>query len=174
MKVIVYMATSINGMIAHENEGEDFLSDDNWQTMKKLAKKYGTIVMGRRTYEIVKGWGPNYGFEDIKRVSKVILSSDLHFKSDSGYVVCQSPEAVLALAERNKLKTILVIGGSRTSGSFFEKGYVDEVVVNIEPVIVGKGIPMVHPVYYDYRLKLGSIHKLRNSIVTITYKVIKK
>jgi len=174
MKVIVYMATSINGMIAHENEGEDFLSDDNWLTMKKLANKYGTIVMGRRTYEIVKGWGPEYGFEDMKHVNKVIVTTDLYFRTDPGYIVCASPEAVLALAEKNRYKALLVIGGSRTSGSFFEKSYVDEVVINIEPVIVGKGIPMVHPAYYDYRLKFNSVHKQRNGIVSLNYKVINK
>lgn len=172
--VILYMATSINGMIAHENEGEDFLSYENWDTLRKLAQKYGTFVVGRRTYEIVKGWGPEYNFDEFKKTNKIILSTDLHFKTDPGYIVCDSPESVLGLAEKNRYKNILVIGGSRTSSSFLEKGFIDEIVINIEPVIVGKGIPMVHPVYFDYRLKLVSVDKTINGLVTLSYKVIKK
>lgn len=174
MKVILYMAISVNGMIAHENEGEDFLSYQNWDTLRSLVKKYGTFVVGRRTYEIVKGWGSEYSFDEFKKANKIVLTSNRGYQTSSGFMVCDSPEGVLALAERNKYKNILVIGGSKTCKSFLRIGYIDEIVVNIEPVLVGKGIPMISPDDFDHRLKLASIKKQRNGIITLSYKVIKR
>ena len=37
MKVILYMAMSLNGYIARENGDEDFLSHENWNTFCELA-----------------------------------------------------------------------------------------------------------------------------------------
>lgn len=47
VKVILYMATSVNGVIARENNEEDFLSEDNWDTLFQLANKSGCIIWGR-------------------------------------------------------------------------------------------------------------------------------
>lgn len=174
MKVILYMAMSVNGIIAHDNEGQDFLSSENWDTLRKLAKKYKTIVVGRKTYEIVRGWGPEYNFDEFKGVKKFILTTNKGYKADPGYILAESTEAVLAIAEHNRYKDVLVIGGCRTCCSFLRIDFVDEIIINIEPVIVGRGIPLVYPENFDKRLKLIAISKLKNGIVSLRYKVLRK
>ena len=51
MKVILYIAQTINGVIARENYDEDFLSDINWKVFVKLTEKIGCFIVGRKTYE---------------------------------------------------------------------------------------------------------------------------
>ena len=54
MEVVLYMAMSVNGMIADESCNEDFLSDVNWKTLIDLSEKYGGFIIGRKTYDAVK------------------------------------------------------------------------------------------------------------------------
>ena len=73
MKIILFMATSLNGMIADKSGSEDFLSDTNWQTFSDFAKKHGCFIIGRKTYEAVQKW-PDYNFNDIDARLKIVVS----------------------------------------------------------------------------------------------------
>jgi len=44
MKVVLYTAISINGIIARENNEEDFISHENWKEFIRLSKEIGCIV----------------------------------------------------------------------------------------------------------------------------------
>ena len=85
MKVILYMTISANGIIARENNEEDFLSHENWNTFVELAHKTGCMIWGKKTHEVVKTWGKEYQAE-IKDVRKIVVSSDSNFECDSGNV----------------------------------------------------------------------------------------
>ena len=53
MKVVLYMAMSVNGCIAKENN-ETPWSDAVWESYYKIAKQFKAIILGRKTYEIMK------------------------------------------------------------------------------------------------------------------------
>ncbi|MDO8509616.1 MAG: hypothetical protein Q7S24_00555 [bacterium] len=65
MKIILFMATSLNGMISSKSGKEDFLSHTNWESFGEFAKKHGCFIIGRKTYEAVQKW-PDYNFNDIE------------------------------------------------------------------------------------------------------------
>lgn len=51
---------------------------------------------------------------------------------------------------------------------------IDEIIFNIEPVVIGKGIPVFKlEGFDDKRLKLLEIKKLEEGIAQLHYKVIK-
>ena len=52
MKVILFMAISLNGIIARENNEEDFLSNKNWQMLVKLTNRTGCVIWGHKTHEL--------------------------------------------------------------------------------------------------------------------------
>jgi len=56
MKVILFMAMSVNGCIARKNGDEDFLSHKNWEAFCNLAKECGCFIVGRKTFEAVQKW----------------------------------------------------------------------------------------------------------------------
>ncbi|MBI2106713.1 hypothetical protein HYT57_01900 [Candidatus Woesearchaeota archaeon] len=85
MKVILYMAQTINGIIARNNYEEDFLSHENWEVFLGLVKDMGCFVVGRKTYEEVKKW-KDYNFDKIN-ATKIIISNIPDFKLDKGYVL---------------------------------------------------------------------------------------
>jgi len=72
MKVILYMAQTINGIIARNNYDEDFLSHENWKVFLGLTKEMDCFIVGRKTYEEVKKW-KEYNFDKIKAIKDILL-----------------------------------------------------------------------------------------------------
>ena len=173
MKTILYMGIALNGIIAREDGGEDFLSDKNWETFAELAKKYGNFIVGRKTYEAVKKWDEDYSFDDLTGIEKIIISQDLSYQLDEGYTLAQSPQDATLKLKQKGFESALVTGGSATNTAFMKEGLLDEILLNIEPTIVGKGISLFSSADFESRLKLIEMKKLDDDIVQLHYKVIK-
>lgn len=164
---------SANGVIARENGEEDFLSDKNWKTFTELAEKYGNFIVGRKTYEAIKKWDEDYSFDDLKNIEKIVISQDSSYGLDEDYTLARSPQDAISKLEQKGIDTVLVTGGSTTNTSFIKEGLLDEVILNIEPAIVGKGISLFSSADFESRLELLEMKKLDDDIVQLHYKVIK-
>ena len=73
MKVILYMAMSVNGIIAKNDYTEDFISDYDWQVFCKIANKIGCFIIGRKTYEIITK-SKDYNLNKVKNVKIIVVS----------------------------------------------------------------------------------------------------
>lgn len=167
------MAISANGIIATEMGDEEFLSHENWKKFCELAREFGNFVVGRKTYEAVKKWDGGYNFDDLVGVEKVIISQDQNFKLDKGYTLANSPEDALAKLSQKGFKKVLVTGGSNINSAFAKINLLDEIVFNVEPIAVGKGIPVFAPENFELKLKLISSEKSPSGILTLGYNVLK-
>ena len=173
MKVTLYMAMAVNGIIARENNEEDFLSHYNLEVLCRLAKEFGCFIWGRKTYEVVQTWGEGYMTEEIKNAKKIVISRDAGFKVKEGYEVATSPsEALKKLAEAGFAKAILT-GGSQINSAFAKEGLIDEILLNIEPVFIGKGIPLFALEDFQLNAKLVSVDRFGYGGVSLRYEVVK-
>lgn len=169
MKVILTMAVSANGIIASKTGSEDFLSHTNWVQFVKLAKKVGCFMWGRKTYEAVIKWEGDY-LNDLEGVKKIIISqSNLDLKE--GFELVDSPENALKMLENNGFKEAIITGGSTVNSSFAEKGLIDEIIFDVNPSILGEGIPVFKPIGFELSLELINTEKLNDGIVELHYKV---
>src|SRR3989338_242156 len=169
MKTILYMAITANGMIARENNQEDFLSHENWKVFVKLAESAGCFIIGRKTYEEVKKW-EEYNFDSVN-ARKIIVSRDKGYKPAVGYTTAISPKDALQKASRLSFKRVLLAGGSILNSSFMNEGLIDEIILNIEPYILGKGISLFTSHNFEGKLKLIKATALKRGIVQLHYKV---
>ena len=55
--------------------------------------------------------------------------------------------------------------------SFFEAGLIDEVVLNIHPVLLGSGIPLFHEMKQQIDLELLDCNVLKGEYLAVTYRV---
>jgi dihydrofolate reductase len=164
------MAISLNGIIARENNKEDFFSDDNWITFVELCSKSGCMIWGRKTYEVVRGWEKEYS-ESISDIKKVIISSDKNFIIKEGYIKATSPKDALNLLSKQGFKEVILSGGSRLNTSFAKEGLIDEIILNVNSIVVGKGIPLFSPEEFDLKLELMETKKIKNNLIQLRYKV---
>lgn len=161
---------SANGMIADKNGSEGFLSDENWDTFSELVEVHGNLIAGRKAYEVVSSWSEEYSFDDFD-ATKVILSRSENFNPPEGYTKSASPEEALATLKENGFKTALVCGGATVNTAFAREGLIDEVILNIESVCVGEGIPLFAPDDFTMNMELIETKQISDTIVQLHYSV---
>jgi len=165
------MAQTINGIIARNNYDEDFLSHENWKVFLSLVKDLGCFVVGRKTYEEVKKL-KDYNFDKIN-TTKIIISNNPDFKLDSGYILATSPKDAIQKASKLGFDKILLTGGGTINSAFMKKSLVDEIIIDIEPFVLGNGIRIFSQEDFESRLKLFNVKKLKSGIIQLHYKIIK-
>lgn len=165
------MAISANGIIATKTGSEDFLSHDNWTQFVKLAPRVGGFIWGRKTYEAVIKWEGDY-LNDLKEVKKVVLSrSPIELKE--GFILANSPEHALSKFEKEGFKEAIVTGGSIINSEFAKRGLIDEIMLEVNPTVLGEGIPLFAPSDFELKLELIEAKKVSENVFELRYKVLK-
>lgn len=167
------MATSLNGIIAGKNGDEDFLSDDNWRYFSEMVGSFRNLVIGRKTFESVRKWNNDYGFDDFKEAVRIVVSRDTQYDPGEGYVPASDPKTALEYLKQKGFDAVLIAGGSGLNSSFISKHLIDEIILQINPVIVGQGVPLFSPDDFECDLKYVSAKQLRSGMLRLQYEVIK-
>lgn len=161
MKILLSMAMSLNGFIASKSRDEDFLSHENWLSFVDLVNKHNNFIVGRKTYDTVKAWGTEYGFHKFKNADRVILSKNTNQELEKGYILANSGKEAIEILKNKGHKTIIVTGGAEINSLFMKANLLDEIILNIEPVLLGEGIPLFADNNFIKRLSLIKIRKLK-------------
>lgn len=145
-KIILYIATSLDGFIADTNGGVDWLphpkDDSELEAVgyQSLISRIDTILMGSRSYKQILGFG-EWGWPD--KQTYVFASKQLETDKPYISITHDSPlEFVLSLKDRKSDKDIWLLGGSQLAQSFAQEGLIDEVILTIVPQALGEGIPL--------------------------------
>lgn len=176
MKASVYIATSLDGFIAREDGGLDWLPPVG-QTPE--AEDYGyqafmatveALVMGRYTFAAALTMGEwGYG---AKRVfvlghGAVAIPPEL-----AGTVEARSgpPAEVLAGLAAQGIRHVYVDGGKTIQG-FLAAGLIDELILTRVPVLLGQGIPLFGPLAREVRLQHVETRAFADGLVQSHYRV---
>ena len=146
------MATTANGYIAKEND-ETPWSDVIWSGYYDFVKKRGNIILGKRTYELMKEVNE---FEKIGNPFTVVVSRE-DFAHNSNFSITKSPKEALKILEDKHFDKILVGGGGTLNSSFMKENLIDEIILDVEPLVFGKGIKLFSDNNFDAKLELIEI-----------------
>ena len=172
-KVTIEMACSINGLIATEDGNEDFLSYRGWEIMIELLKEYDVLIWGRKTWDNIISWGDEY-LKDLKDLNIIVLSRKNSETNGLPNVIYRnSIDECLKVCEKMKYGKLFISGGATINNAFMEKGIVDNIILNHNPYVLNKGIPLFEGNYFENKLKLEKIIKEKDDIVQVHYRVIK-
>lgn len=173
MQITIEMACSINGLIATEDGNEDFLSYRGWEIMLEFLKDYDVLIWGRKTWDNILLWGNEY-LDDLKNINIIILSNENNTKNKySNVTYCSSVEDCISLCQKLNYEKLFISGGATINNAFMEKGIVDNIILNYNPFILNKGIPLFTGTYFENKLKLEKVIKEKDDIVQIHYSIIK-
>lgn len=170
MKVILYMATTVNGFIAKPDDSADFITKVESESYVSNVLDAGALIIGRRTYGILSTQ-PEFQ-EFLKAKVKIVAVSHNDFKvADSNHAVAHSPKEALALV--NGFQKVIVAGGGTLDASFLEENLIDEIYLDIEPAVLGKGIPLFNGGDFEKRLKFLSSKNFSEDEIQLHYRVLK-
>lgn len=174
MNITIEMACSINGMIATEDGNEDFLSYRGWEIMIEFLKEYDVLIWGRKTWDNILLWGNEY-IDDLKDTNIIILSHSNNLKNELPNVTyCNSIEECLNLCKKLGYENIFISGGATINNAFMERGIVNKIILNYNPYVLNKGIPLFEGNYFENKLKLENVVNEKEGIVQVHYSVINK
>lgn len=169
MKVILYMAISANGMIAKNNDDTSWISKKEWDSYSLAVRKAGCLVVGSRTYHLLT---KQPEFVEFKDVMLVAVSQEDFATSASNHVIAHSPKEALEVLKN--YEEVIVAGGGILNASFLLENLVDEIYLDIEPIIIGEGIPIFKGKNFEHKLQLIDQKKIANDEIQLHYKVLKE
>ena len=126
-------------------------------------------MWGRKTYDAVSKWEGEY-LNDLKDVRKVIISRS-PIQLMEGFTLASSPEEALKQLESEGFNEAIITGGSTINSEFAKRGLIDEVILDVNPSILGEGIPVFAPHDFQLNLELANVERVGNELVELKYKV---
>jgi dihydrofolate reductase len=143
-QVIFGGASSLDTYLARPDHAVDWLlwSDEVAQVMADFWPRVDAVIMGRKTYEVAAAAGQSGGYPG---VANYVFSRTMSELTAPG-VTLVTEEAV-AFVRRLKAqpgKDICLMGGGDFARTLFEADLIDEVGLNVHPVLLGDGIPVFH------------------------------
>lgn len=168
MKVVLYMASTVNGFIAKENN-ETPWSDEEWKSYSDKVQEFGCIVIGRKTYDIMKKYDE---FNNIKNPFTVVLSNQNTTEKSSNFAFVKTPKEALDVLKEKDFNKVLVAGGGMINSLFLQQNLIDEMYLDIEPIIFGSGINLFKECDFEAKLELISTKQLSKNTIQLYYKLI--
>lgn len=168
MKIILYMAISLNGMIAKSDDDTSWISKEEWDSYSLAVRTAGNLIVGHRTYNILTKQSEFSEFKDVKLV--VVTQEDFQTLAQN-HLVAHSPKEALELLPNSE--QIIVAGGGALNASFVEENLVDEIYIDIEPIILGQGIPLFRDKNFEHSLKFIGQKQISANEIQLHYEVLK-
>ncbi len=163
------MAISIDGCITKNQDDSDWVSENDLVEFSSFIQASDAVIMGRRTME---QFGEDF---PVQGPLNIVLTKDrkLHRENDKVIFMSGSPKEVVAKAKSLGLENLLLIGGENTNAHFLKDGVIDEIVLSVHPLVIGKGLRLFGDDKYDTSLKLMDVRKISDELVQIRYEVVK-
>lgn len=169
-KVVLFIATSLDGYIATKDDSLEWLfkvEGEGDNGFSEFYESIDTVIMGKRTYD----WSleeldtfPHQGKE-----CYVFTRSPEENTEHVTFVNGDIPDLVKKLKQK-KGKNIWIVGGGELLYSFLEEGLIDEFIVTVSPVILGNGIPLFKEGDYHFELSLKGTKRF-NQFIELRYEV---
>lgn len=173
MRVVLYIAASLDGFIADHESGVDWLERfaepaDGDYGYTEFYRDIGALAMGRTTYEQVRGFG-DWPYSGKSTVVFTHDSSETDLP-DVSFTAADPAEVVASLRERTD-GDLWLVGGGELIASFRERGLIDEVILTVIPVLLGEGVPLFPGTQPEAELQLIDVQRFESGIVQLHYRV---
>ena len=180
-KVTLGLANSLDNYIARKDGGFDWIhwSKEVAEISAKFMKTVDALLIGRKTYDGMLAYGQtsypgakNYVFIRSTKKAAALKKKLATKKPDKNVeIISEDVARFVRKLKRKKGKGIVVFGGGELAKSLFEAGLIDEVVLNIHPVLLGSGIPLFHEMKQQINLELLDCRVLKGGYLAVTYRV---
>jgi dihydrofolate reductase len=177
-KIIVHIATSADGFIARPD------GDVAWLDRPRPKGNYGmgaffksidTILWGRKTYAKGLEMGMEAGMKSAgfgPQIKNYVFSRQPQKSPVPTFEFVNEPVKTFAQRLRAQPgKHIWMMGGGEIIASFLDQSEIDEFRINIIPILIGEGIPLIQPRHRSIRLKLLSTKAFPDGVVHLHYRV---
>lgn len=169
-KIRLFIAASLDGYIARISGEVDWLFTDQDYGYNDFFAEVETVLMGRKTYEKVLGFGeyPYTGKQGF------VFSKTRHGQRDENieFIGKDLGEFVNNLRQSSG-NDIWLVGGAEIIKYFIKHGFLDELILAIHPIILGDGIPLiVKDKNMEKKLKFKEVKNYNSGLLQVFYDLV--
>ena len=169
-KIILYIATSLDGFIARKNGSVDWLSPyENGPEdygYNEFYKKTGTVIMGNTTYKQVLSFGD---FPYKGKDCFVFTRNKDQPKDENVAFVTKSAKDFISQLNLRDNENVWLVGGASIIDEFLKFDLIDEFIITTIPILLGDGIPLFKGKLNEKRLKLVDVKSFNSGLVQLHY-----
>lgn len=182
--LIFFMHTSLDGFVAGPNGEMNWIKVDEeiFDFVATMTEKADTALYGRVTYEMMQNYWPTAGDSPnaskhdkehsawYKKVPKIVLSRTLSEKGlENTTVISDHLADNINKIKKQDGKNILIFGSPRASHSLLNLGLIDEFWLFVNPILLGKGIPLFKDVPETTQLNLMESKTFSCGVIALHY-----
>jgi dihydrofolate reductase len=154
-------------------------NDAEWNAfVSNNAKNGGILVMGRKTYEIMKSYWPSPPArrdfpevaEQMNSLPKVVFSRSLKSADWSNTkIVKDDPAAVISAMKKESGGDLTILGSGSIVSQLAQAGLIDEYEFVMTPVVLGEGRTLFEGMKGKHDLTLKQSRSFHNGNVVLWY-----
>ena len=167
-KVTYAVATSLDGYIAGASEAMDWLrwSEDASQLNAATWQGVDTILMGRRTFDFAVRGGGTFG-----SLTTYVFSRSMEHSPEGTELVREDAVTFVRKIKNGAGGGIILMGGGELASALIDGGAVDEIALNIHPLLLGDGTRLISQLAERAELELVETRALQMDCVFARYQV---
>jgi dihydrofolate reductase len=171
-KIILFIASSLDGYIARNSGEIDWLFTDQDYGYTEFFAQVDTVIMGNKTYQQVLGFG-EYPYQDkevfvFSKTQQGTTENNVKFVGDDW-------KSWINTLRQSGDSNIWLVGGAQLIHEFLKHNFIDELILSIHPIILGSGIPLiVNDPNLETLLELKDVKTYNSGLLQISYDLPKK
>jgi dihydrofolate reductase len=182
-KLTVFMHVSLDGFVAGMNGEMDWINinEEMFDFVGIRTDVADTALYGRKTYEMMESYWPtaadqpNATTHDKKHskwyseVNKVVLSKTIASNSPKVKIINKNLMAEITQLKQIGDSEVLIFGSPSAVHSLMAKSLIDEYWLFVNPVLLGKGIPLFKNIKTQSKLQLVAHHVFPTGVICLNY-----
>lgn len=166
-RVRYQVACSLDGYIAGQNDEFDWITPEPSFDFEALYAQFDTLLMGRRTYEIVRAAGESFRGKQVIVASRSLRQDDY----PDVEIVSDGLEARVRELRAQPGRDIWLYGGGGLFSQLLAWNLVDTIEPAVIPILLGGGVPLLSPDGIRRRLTLVGHRNYPSGMLLLEYKV---
>ena len=182
-KLMAFTQVTLEGFFSGKNGdiswAHDASNDAEWKRFaEENAKSGGTLVFGRKTYELMVQYWPTPAAlkndpvvaEHMNAMPKVVFSKTLESVSWNNTRIVKGDIAgeIRKLKEQDG-KHIAILGSGSIVAQLTKEGLIDEYEIVVFPVVIGEGRTVFDGLKEKLQMKLAKTRSFGNGNVSLSY-----
>ena len=172
MRTLVYhVACTLDGFIAHSDHTVDGFSQDEEvvsEYFNALKTDYDAVIMGRKTYEFGLQFGVTSPYPWLQQF---VVSQTLESSPDPAVQVVADGVELARTLKQQSGKPIYLCGGGKLAAVLLKEQLIDSLILKLNPILFGKGIPLFEGMDKPAPLKLVSTKPYACGVVLQHYNI---
>jgi len=164
-RVILFIATSLDGYIAGPAGEIDWLFRDQDYGYTAFLSGIDTVLMGRRTYDVSLGFG-DYPY---KGKQGFVWSRTRNGHDGNVTFVSQDVGPFVSTLKQKPGKNIWLVGGAELVAECVRHDVIDEFMIFVHPIILGNGIALFQAPLPQRMLRITHVERFTSGLVQLSY-----